>query len=257
MLFKTKKLTPPVLITAAIILAAVFTSLLKKTCLDSLRFPLAFFSDINSEIQGIVFYHHNLVQNRRLRKETDLLRRQLCEKQELYFENFRLRELLEFKERQAYPLVAANVIGYDPSNLSAVIVIDKGKQTEIKQGAAVIANNGLLGRVIETGNSTSKVLLINDVNSGVAILIQRSRGRGLVSGTLTGSLILHYLSLKVDIKVGDKVITSGLGDLYPEGVLVGEVSKIQERREGGEIIAIIEPSADLSNLEEVLVVLKE
>lgn len=182
-----------------------------------------------------------------------MLRRRRFEAEELYLENIRLRQLLDFKEKSVYPLTAAGVIGYEPSNLSSVITIDKGKRQGVVQGCAVITNDGLVGRVVESGDSTSKALLINDINSGVAALLQRSRQKGLVSGTLGGELILRYLPPGADVKVSDLVITSGLSGLYPKGILIGEVSEVREEEGRPEIFAVVRPGANLTNLEEVLV----
>ena len=244
-------------IAALVIFAAILSSFLKSCLIDSLRWPLEFFSHLNREVQGIILFHQNLVENQQFKKEIGLIRRQIYEAEELYFENVRLRELLNFKEKSVYPLTAAGVIGHDPSNLSSIIIIDKGKQQGIDQGCAVITNHGLVGRVVQAGRQTSKVLLINDINSGVAALVQRSRQKGLVSGTLTRRVVLHYLLPDADVQVSDLVISSGLSGLYPKGILIGKVTKIQEEVSRGEIFAVIQPSANLTKLEEVLVVLSE
>ena len=240
---------------AIILFAASLTPFLRSSLIDSLRWPLSIFSQISREIQGITLYHWNLIENRRLKKEIALLRRQRFEAEELYLENIRLRKLLDFKEKSVYPLTAASVIGYEPSNLSSVIIIDKGRRHGIAQGYAVITNDGLVGRIVELGDTTSKVLLINDINSGVAALVQRSRQKGLVSGTLGGELILRYLPPDADVKISDLVITCGLSDLYPKGILIGEVAEIREEDGQPEMFAVVRPSAKLTKLEEVLVVL--
>lgn len=257
MFARKKRLITFLFIAALVVITFILIPFLKSCLIDSLRWPLEFSFHINQEIKGIILYHQNLIQNQRFKKEIGLIRRQLREAEELYFENARLRELLDFKEKSIYPLTAAGVIGYDPSNLSSVIIINKGKQQGISQGCAVITNDGLVGRVVQAGRDTSKVLLINDINSGVAALIQRNRQMCLVSGTLTRGLILHYLPPDVDVQISDLVITSGLSGLYPKGILIGRVSKIQEERSPGEIFAILTPSVNLSKLEEVLVVLRK
>ena len=254
---RKKRLITLLSIAVLLIFTAVVNPILRNYLIDSLRWPLAFFSSLAKEIQGITLYHRNLIQNQHLKKEISLIRRQLHETEELYFENVRLRRLLNFKEKSIYPLTAAGVIGYDPSNLSSLIIIDKGKREGISRGFAVITNEGLVGRVVEVGRMTSKVLLINDINSGVAAFIQHSRVNGLVSGTLAGEIILHYLPADTQIKTSDSVITSGLSGLYPKGILIGRVIKIQEEGSSGELFAILKPSANLTKLEEVLVVLKE
>ncbi len=257
MLLKKRRLISLSWTAATIILAVILIPYLRNHLIDSLRWPLEFFSSLTKEIQRVALYHQTSVENQRLKREIELIQRQFHEVGELYLENVRLRRLLDFKERSVYSLTAASVIGCDPSNLSSIIIIDKGKQQGIKKDLAVITNDGLVGRVIEAGRTTSKVLLINDINSGVAALIHRSRQKGLVSGTLAAGLILHYLPLEADVQISDLVITSGLSDLYPKGILIGKVIKIREEKSSGEVFAIVEPSANLSKLEEVLVVLRE
>ncbi len=242
---------------ALIILTAIFIPLLRNHLIDSMRRPLEFLFDTGQQVQGIILCRHNLAQNQRIKKEIGLFRRQSHEAKELYLENLRLRELLDFSQASVYPLTAAGVIGYASSNLSSIIVINKGKQQGVSRGSAVITNDGLAGRVIEAGDSTSKVLLVNDINSGVAAFIQRSRHRGLVTGTLAGHLILRYLTCDADVQLSDMVITSGLSGVYPKGILVGEVTKIQKDAGSAETYVVIKPSADLTKLEEVLVVLSE
>ncbi|MFH1339000.1 MAG: rod shape-determining protein MreC [Candidatus Omnitrophota bacterium] len=257
MLSKKRDLVFLSLAAAIILLAASVVPFLRSPLIDSLHWPLLIFSQISREVQGITLYHRNLIENRRLKKELALLRRKRFEAKELYLENIRLRKLLDFKEKSVYPLTAANVIGYEPSNLSSVITIDKGKRQGIVQGRAVITNDGLVGRVVESGGTTSKALLINDINSGVAALLQRSRQKGLVSGTLGGELILRYLPPGADVKISDLVITSGLSGLYPKGIIIGEVTQVREEEGRPEIFAVVRPSAKLTKLEEVLVVVEQ
>ncbi len=250
-----KRLIICISIAALAIIAFILIPSFKNYLIDSLHWPLEFFSHISQEIQGITLYHQNLVQNQHLKKEIGSIRRRLHEAGELYLENIRLRKLLGFKKKSVYRMTAAAVIGYDPSNLSSIIIVDKGKRQGIREGMAVITNDGLVGRVVEVGGESAKVLLINDINSGVAVLVQRSREKGLVSGTLTRGLILHYLPYDADVKISDMVITSGLSGLYPKGILIGKVTEVQEEKSPGEISAVIEPSVNLIQLEEVLVVL--
>ncbi|MBU0548942.1 MAG: rod shape-determining protein MreC [Candidatus Omnitrophica bacterium] len=242
---------------AVAILASIFIPLFRVNLLDSLRCPLKVFSFLSREIEKIVSYHKISIQNQQLKKQIGLGRRQIHESSELYLENIRIRQLLDFKQMSVYPLTAASVIAYDPSNLSSIIIIDKGRREGIIRDCAVITNDGLVGRIIEAGNSTSKVLLINDLNSGVAAFIQRSRSQGLASGSLGGGIMLRYLSPEADVQISDLVVTSGLGGLYPKGILIGEISGIRQEDNRPEKIALLEPSVNLNKLEEVLVVLKE
>ncbi|MFC1592475.1 rod shape-determining protein MreC [Candidatus Omnitrophota bacterium] len=257
MLARKRKLLTLSATSAIVILAAIFISTLRSNLIDVLRCPLQVFSFLGGEINSIASYRRISAQNQRLERQVGLNQRQLYESSELHLENIRIRELLDFKQMSVYPLTATGVIGYDPSNLSSIVLIDKGRQQGITRDCAVITNDGLVGRIIEAGDSVSKVLLVNDVNSGVAAFIQRSRHSGLVTGKLGGGIILRYLSPDADIQVSDLVVTSGLGGLYPKGILIGKVTRILREENQPEIFAVIESSADLNRLEELLVVIKK
>ncbi len=135
------------------------------------------------------------------------------------------------------------------------MIIDKGSYNGIKRGFVVINHLGLVGRVIETGDYTSKIMLINDPSLGVSAIAQRSRQEGLVSGTLGRSLIMKYLPKDADIQVSDVIITSGLTEAYPKGLLIGSVINIGEEFSGLSRYAIIKPAVNLSGIEEVLVII--
>ncbi|MBU0503430.1 MAG: rod shape-determining protein MreC [Candidatus Omnitrophota bacterium] len=203
----------------------------------------------------MVFYHRNYVQNQKLKKEIDNLRRAFNEATEIYFENKRLKELLIFKKKSPYRFITSRVIGRDPDNWSAALIIDKGKSSGIKKGFVCITYLGLVGRVIESGDNISKIMMINDPNLGVSAIVQRSRQEGLVSGSLSGSLIMRYLSKESDIKINDNIVTSGLTENYPKGLLIGTVAGIGEDLSGLSRYAIIHPSVNLATLEEVLVII--
>jgi len=115
---------------------------------------------------------------------------------------------------------------------------------------------GLAGRVVETTDTTSKIMLINDPNLSVSCIVQRSRQEGLVSGSLGSFLIMRYLPKEADIKVSDVILTSGLTNLYPKGLLVGTVAEVGEELSGLARYAIIKPAVELYNIEEVLIIMQ-
>jgi len=235
---------------------ATLAPLLRKPSLDTLKYPLTFLSLIKREIAGIFFYHRNLIQNEKLIKEIDLLKQRLNAMQELSLENKRLNKLLSLKEQSPYKVIAARVIGRSADNWSSTIILDKGRYNGIKEGMVVINYLGLVGRVIETAISTSKVMLINDSNFAVSALVQRSRQEGLACGRLGSSLVMRYLSKDADIQPNDIIITSGLTDLYPKGLMIGKVTELGEDFSGLSRYAVIEPAVELSSIEEVLVIVK-
>lgn len=252
---KKKNLIYPAL---AFFLLALFSGTvpaLKTPVLNILRFPISLFTFIRHEIGGVIFYHHNMVENERFESEIGALRQRLKAAEEAELENKRLKSLFSFKQNSPYKVVAARVIGRASDNWSSLILIDKGNHQGIKRGLVVVNYLGLVGRVMEAGGSTSKVMLINDPNVGVSAIVQRSRQEGLVSGTLGNSLMMRYLPLDSDIRPADAVITSGLTDMYPKGLVIGTVTSVGEEFSGLSRYAIIRPAVNLASLEEVLVII--
>ena len=207
------------------------------------------------EIRGVIFYHQNMVQSERSKNEIDLLRQKLNYLDEMRLENERLNKLLSLKQNSPYKAIAAKVIGRSPDNWSSVIIINKGDNKGIKRGLVAISYLGLVGRVIETTASTSTIMLINDPNLSVSGLVQRSRQEGLVSGTLGSSLIMKYLAKDSDIKISDVIITSGLTDVYPKGLLIGTVIDIGDEFSGLSRYCLIKPAVNLASIEEVLIII--
>lgn len=203
----------------------------------------------------MIFYHRNMVANRRLSGETDLLKRKLVDAEEARLENIRLRELMGFKKNSSYKVVSAAVIGRSPSSWSSSLIIGKGSSHGIRKGYVCVGFLGLIGRVVETSPSTSKVMLINDPNLCVSSLSQRSRQEGLICGSLSGVLMMKYLTKESDIKASDMIVTSGLTDTFPKGIVVGTVTEVREEMSGVSRYAIVRPAVDLSTVEEVLVII--
>ena len=253
-------LTKKNLITVAltvIILVVVASSLPSSriTFIALLKHPLAIMTLIRREFSGLIFYHRNLVENERLQLEAGIVRSKLGELEEARRENLRLKELLSFKQKAVFKVIPARVIARPADSWSSAVIIDKGRSNGIRRGMAVITPAGLVGRVVEAADSVSKVLLINDPSLGVSAIVQRSRQEGLVAGTLGSSLIMKYLPEGSDIKPDDTVITSGLSQIYPKGVLIGTVVDVGKEFSGLNSYAVVRPAVPLSNIEEVLVVI--
>lgn len=237
-----------------ILLFSSFIPAVRPLTLNILKSPLSLLRVINREIGGIIFYHRNLVENERLRNQVDFLRQKLNSLAQVYLENKRLNNLLSLKQKSPYKVIPARVIARSPDSWSSAVVIDKGSSSGIRQGAVVITYLGLVGRVIETSNVTSKAMLINDSNLSISAIVRRSRQEGLISGTLGSSLIMRYLPKEADIKVADTIITSGLTDNFPKGLLIGTVTDVGEEFSGLSRYAIVKPAVNLSNVEEVLII---
>lgn len=190
-------------------------------------------------------------QNKQLTQELAKVQFNATRLNELSSENQRLRSLLSFKSNSPYRAEAAEVIGQDPGLFSRILIIDKGLSHNLRSDMAVVTFSGVVGRLVEAGNQVSKVMLITDPNSRLSARIERSREEGLLVGTLGPNCRLRYLSLEADVKIGDEVVTSG-GEIYPKGLLIGEVISLGREADGMAQYAIVKPAVKFSQLEEVL-----
>jgi rod shape-determining protein MreC len=195
-------------------------------------------------------------ENRALKKELHELRLQMNRYREADLANQRLRALLNFKKSIATPLLPAQLVAFDPSGWFQTILIDKGRSDGVVQDMAVVSAEGLVGRVIGVSNHHAKVLLILDGNSAVDAYIQRSRARGVLVGLGRELCLLKYVQRNEDVQVGDKVISSGMGGVFPKGLLVGTVQEVVRGSSGLFQRVEVEPAVNFSRLEEVMVVIQ-
>ncbi len=193
-------------------------------------------------------------ENTLLKQEINSFRRANSRYKELLTTHERLRKLLQFKEVIRRPVIAAQVIGLDPTGWFKSIIIDKGKRAGLKWDMPVVNASGVVGRIVSVSTDYAKVLLIIDQNSAVDCLMQQSRDRGMVKGLSMDACKMDYMTKSSDVAVGEMVITSGLGGIFPKGLPVGRISRVKDV--SGEFFKEIEvsPSVDFSKLEEVLVI---
>jgi rod shape-determining protein MreC len=220
--------------------------------------------------KGIVWVQHgssNLWHNyfylRGVRQENRDLKQQI---QQMEIERVRLSEdanqarrlqaLLGFKEQFIAKTVAAQVIGSSGSEQSRSVYIDKGANSGLKQDMAVVTGDGVVGKTLRVFQSTSQVLLVNDQTSGVGAILEKSRLQGVLRGTPAGEIVLEKVMSDEPVQPGDRVLTSGGDQIFPKGLPVGTVTKISP---GSELFLNIrvKPAADLSRLEEVLVITQQ
>jgi len=165
----------------------------------------------------------------------------------------RLQSLLAFKEQFISQTMAAQVIGGSGSELSRSVYIDKGYKDGIKADLAVITADGIVGKVLRVYRTSALVLLIDDQTSGVGAILDKTRLQGILRGTPSGEVVLEKVMSDEAVPPGELVLTSGGDGIFPKGLLVGKVTKATP---GSELFLNIRvrPAADLSKLEEVLVV---
>lgn len=193
-------------------------------------------------------------ENEELRQRIALLREETVRLGELARENERLTRLLDLRARVAGVAYGARVIGRDPLPWLRTLTVDRGERDGIRRGMAVLAPEGVVGRVAKVGHAAAQVLVLTDNNSGIDALVQRSRARGIVQGNLDAGCYMKYLRRTEDVAIGDRVITSGLDGIFPKGVMIGRVVEVALRNRGLLQVAVIEPSVALDRLEEVLIV---
>lgn len=197
--------------------------------------------------------------NERLAAENIELKRRLRDISAYREENESLKELLELKESMTrYSTVAARVISFSGNNWYETIELNKGALNGISAGSAVLTDEGIVGRVIETGPNYSIARTILDSDSAVGIKVSRSGGSGLVEGdaelAANGQCKLSFLDRNSPLIVGDIVETSGSGGIFPPGFVVGTVMSVSADSTGALNYAVINPAVDFDKLSEVLVI---
>jgi len=233
------------------------------------------FSGIRGVIQGVSTSVQKTILSvkelSRLKEEYDQLVKQLERYEELARnaadieqENINLKKQLNFSQNLIFKHIPAQIIGKDPDNLFSSFVIDKGIKEGIKKNMAVIAfqdgTQGLVGLVVQVGRHESMVMPVYDYNSYVSARFAQSLYEGIVSGQgdSNGPLVMKYIKkrAKDEIQYGDRVVTSGLGGIYPKGIEIGRVSKIIFQEYETSLTVELEPSIDFSRLEYVFVIEK-
>ncbi|MBN1140226.1 MAG: rod shape-determining protein MreC [Deltaproteobacteria bacterium] len=202
--------------------------------------------------QGYLWLVSASRENMLLKEENRRLRGRLQELEELKIANRRLQSLLQFRDAMELPALSAQVIAEDSSSWFRSVVINKGSADGIEEGMPVIVPEGVVGRVLRVAPYQSRVLLITDPSSALAALVQKNRARGVIRGQ-GGYLNMEFTLRQKDIQVGDLIVTSGTGGVYPKGISIGQVVRVERRSYGLFQSVTVVPSADFFRLEEVLV----
>lgn len=200
-----------------------------------------------------------------LQEEIDKLNRELAEVKtnsqisaDVEEENKKLRDLLELKETYSagWVTVAAEVTGREADNWYEKLTINKGSKDGISENMAVVDRNGLVGKIVNVTDSTSEVLLIIDSAGSLGGMMQKSSIQGVLQGIGGGKGLINMTKLpyNADVQLNDVVVTSGVGGVFPAGLLVGTVVKVKTSADGLSKEAVIEPYADFNDIQFVLVV---
>ncbi len=192
-------------------------------------------------------------ENRLLREQNLRLSLELLKLREERLENIRLRNLLAFKSRITYSYIPAEVIARDPGRPMNTLHINVGKKDGVEDQMAVVNSDGLVGKVLTAYSESSIVQLLQDRNCRVSAVVQRpERAQGIVHYE-DGKFYLQDAPMRSVIEVGDVVVSSGIGGIFPEGLLIGTVEELGQDQTGLFQEVVLKAGVDFSSLEEVFV----
>lgn len=218
-------------------------------------------SNVSNYVSGFWGKYIGLIsvrqENEQLRQELQKYKVANIEYREAVATNVRLQKLLELKESLPPPTMTAEIIGKDPSLWFRTLTINRGSSDGVQKGMPVVTVEGVVGQVLTSSPNYSKVLLATDPNSAIDIITQKTRVQGIVKGLGREAFALHYVLKSAVVEKGDYVLTSGLGGVFPKGLMVGTVSDIKKSRRGMFQDIEIEPAVDFSQLEYLIIIMKK
>ena len=193
-------------------------------------------------------------ENRRLKKDNALLTQEIIQYREGYLEGIRLQKLLALQEKVKYPTITARVIDRDQTSIIKTILINKGTSHGLRVDLPVVADQGVVGRIISASWHASKILLLIDENSNIDALVEETRIQGILQGAGSSGCSLKYIPKTETVALGNIVISSGLSGLFPKGLLLGVVKNVDKTNSGLFQKIDIAPFVDFARLEEVTVI---
>ncbi len=236
------------------------TSFFQKVMMEMLTPLQQGTTSLRDQVSQTFQHYINIVntskENEQLIKKVQELENKIFTLKEVERENERLKQLLEFGKEIPRKKVLAQVISWDSSNEFKVLRINKGENDGLKLMSPVITMTGLVGYVYRVSPNYSDILTILDQNNRVDSIVVRTRTHGIVEGRSNFVCHLKYVNRTENLKIGDEVITAGLGEIYPKGIKVGKISKIDKKNYGITQKVEIEPSVDFHELEEVVVLIE-
>lgn len=240
------------------LLAVVSISLIfsnKTQQVENMKLKVALIvAAIESEIAQVGDYFSLREENEKLLQENTRLALQLQMIKEIDLENQRLRKMLKFKNQSSFELLPAKVIGFKEHGLVRGLLLNIGKRDSVRKNMPVLVSDGLVGKIYQVGSASSLVQVINDRNFAASVVVQRSRVRAIISDAKGTDARLSNVPNRSDVKPGDIVVTSGLGGIFPGGIVVGKIKEVQEDPKSLFAKIKIEYAVELRNLEEVFVI---
>jgi len=195
-------------------------------------------------------------ENYRLRGELQQAQADLVKYREAMANNVRLEKLLNLKKELAAPFLTARIVGRDPSQWFNTVIINQGTSDGVQMGMPVVSGEGVVGQVRNASPHFAKILLANDPNSAIDVLLQESRVQGIVKGNGKG-FDLQYVLKNNEVKEGEIVLTSGLGGVFPKGLVLGTVAKVVRNRRGMFQQIEVASAVNFEQLEYLVIILQE
>ncbi len=234
---------------------------------DTVNFIISPFQKVAVGIyDGVGDFFAMLRSNKNYVRENELLKERIAaledtirKNDDYAMENDRLRQMLELKQKNTeFEYIAADITSSDMTNWSKTFTIDKGLVDGVEKNCAVITVNGLVGHVSDVGRTWARVVSIIDSTSSVGATITRLNVNAVVNGDLALSsdskCVMNYLIKDTNVEIGDYVVTSGNGGIYPRGLYIGKVAQLNDDVSGLSREAIIEPGVDFYDVDEVLII---
>lgn len=166
----------------------------------------------------------------------------------------RLEKLLDIKSTYSLKSTGAKIIGTSGDAWTSSVTIDKGSKDGMKVNMPVMSSAGVIGQIVSVSGTTSTVRLLNDENSGISAMVQDTRVQGMLIGQADGTLRLEYVTTDSDVKVGDIIVTSGIGGVFPKGLPLGTVSSVDKSSNSVYYTIVVRSQSTMENNEEVLVI---
>ena len=189
-----------------------------------------------------------------LKAENERLQARNAELEESEQTAKRLQDLLNLKDSYSLQSTGARIISASTDSWSSTVTINSGSASGLTVGMPVMASNGVIGQIVECGATSSTVRLLTDENSSVSAMIQSSRAQGMLKGSATGQVTLDMIASDQEVSVGDVVVTSGLGGVFPKGLPLGKVTNVEKAAGSLYLQITVEVFAGTENFEEVLVI---
>lgn len=257
------------IITVVILILLIFLSNVEanklsyiETVASSIVNPVQrIFADLRNKIEGNSVYFSNMEsiiqENEDLKTKNSELETELRELEIIKAENATLQNYMNLTQKySAYSTIPAYVINRDVSNYSSTLVLSVGAKDGVREGMTVIADKGLVGHIISVTENTAKVQVIIDSASTVSSTISTTNESIICKGTLENNQILRasYIPTSAELIQGDTVYTSGIGGIYPKGIIVGTIKEIITTSNITDRYATVEPAVDFSKVDTVLII---